>query len=116
MKLSVTPLELVLKGGEGSPGLFLAPVRCSCQTWLLGAPFQQQVPETGLACRMGAWESGAQLPSDSHRAFPICFCGAVHGARRHQVMETWALSQGRPGTVRQKLLWQIWTELGQEGK
>ena len=62
MKLSVRPLESVLKGGEGSSGLVLAPVRCWCQMWLLEASFQWRVPETGLACRMGAWESSARLP------------------------------------------------------
>jgi len=32
---------LVLGGGEGSPGLLLAPVGCWCQTWLLGASFTE---------------------------------------------------------------------------
>lgn len=63
MKLSVRPLESVLKGGEGSPRLVLAPMRSYwCQMWLLEASFQWQVPERGLACKMGAWESSVRLP------------------------------------------------------
>lgn len=65
---------------------------------------------------MGTRESSARLPGDSHKAFPTRFGGAVHGARRQRVMETWALSWDRPRTVTQQLLWQMQTESGQEGK
>lgn len=61
MKLPIRPLELVLPGAEGSPGLVLGLMRgCWCQTWLLGAACQWWAPKPFLACRMGA---GRAVPS-----------------------------------------------------
>lgn len=65
MEVSIRPLESVLPGGEGSPGLLHGLMR-AC--WLLEAACQCWVPKAGLACRMDAWEGSAQLPWDLHGA------------------------------------------------
>lgn len=97
MQLSVRPLESVLKGGEG--WLVLAPVTWWCQTWLLEAPSQRQVPEPGWCCGTGTRESRIQLLSDSHGAFPTCFCRAGHGAHRYQAMEMWVCPREHLGLL-----------------